>query len=605
MSKLMDARIGMRLPAMIIALMLGLSIVLSAFAIQRLATVLEAQTREQTSVLLEEYSNSIERWIDGLSRDLVGAASSPSTVEALNALASSRKMIGENPNAELRRLYIDENPHEPDERHLLASADGDGFYHSVHARNHDQFLSMHEVMGYYDIYLIDADGNVIYSVFKQDDFGTSLAEGAYSQTALADAFREAVSSPKGYVAQTDFAQYAPNGGSAAGFLATPVYRSGDNLIGVLAVQVPRSRLSSYVRVADYLREHGDVYVVGSDGYSRTASLRAESFGVLEPVSSLSGDGTVGARVDQTAVILTQDVSLGIPGWTLVAELDQSYFQDQLWRFGLGFLILASASILLSSFAGVAIARSVTRPLARFATAMTHVSQSEFDKEIPGRERSDELGELSRTLEAFRDQLLENATAEAGREASREEQIRVVSTLAEHLRRLADGDLDAEITERFADDYEALRCDFNSTLMTLDELIRSVVENAEEIKARAEEISDSSSDLSRRTENQAATLEETAAAMDQLTSSVQSAADGVVEVETVVASARRDAEDSGAIVRDAVSAMSEIKKSSDEISQIIGVIDDIAFQTNLLALNAGVEAARAGEAVNQTGFIGEV
>ena len=91
------------------------------------------------------------------------------------------------------------------------------------------------------------------------------------------------------------------------------------------------------------------------------------------------------------------------------------------------------------------------------------------------------------------------------------------------------------------------------------------------------------------------MEETAAALDQLTASVREAAESASEVENVVTKARKDAEESGVIVSEAVDAMSMIRKSSNEISQIIGVIDDIAFQTNLLSLNAGVEAARAGEA----------
>ncbi|MBL3567524.1 hypothetical protein JMM59_21340, partial [Rhodovulum sulfidophilum] len=163
------------------------------------------------------------------------------------------------------------------------------------------------------------------------------------------------------------------------------------------------------------------------------------------------------------------------------------------------------------------------------------------------------------------------------------------------RSLSEGDLTSTIDTKFADDYEQLRQDFNATVETLNALMGEIVENATEITTRAEEISGASDDLSRRTENQAATLEQTAAAMDEMTASVRAAAEGAAKVEDVVREARGNAEQSGLVVREAIGAMSEIKKSSDGINQIIGVIDDIAFQTNLLALNAGVEAARAGEA----------
>jgi methyl-accepting chemotaxis protein len=106
---------------------------------------------------------------------------------------------------------------------------------------------------------------------------------------------------------------------------------------------------------------------------------------------------------------------------------------------------------------------------------------------------------------------------------------------------------------------------------------------------------SSNDLSKRTEQQAASLEQTAAALDQITATVKKTADGAIQARSAVATAKADAENSGVVVGQAVTAMGEIEQSSRKISSIIGVIDEIAFQTNLLALNAGVEAARAGDA----------
>lgn len=176
-----------------------------------------------------------------------------------------------------------------------------------------------------------------------------------------------------------------------------------------------------------------------------------------------------------------------------------------------------------------------------------------------------------------------------------DQKRVVETLATGLSRLSGGDLTARLDAAFPADYEKLRADFNTAMAQLEDAMSIIAANASGIQTGASEISQASDDLSRRTEQQAATLEETAAALDEITATVSKTADNAAQANEVVASARTDAERSGEVVRSAVEAMGQIESSAQQISQIIGVIDEIAFQTNLLALNAGVEAARAGDA----------
>ncbi len=186
-------------------------------------------------------------------------------------------------------------------------------------------------------------------------------------------------------------------------------------------------------------------------------------------------------------------------------------------------------------------------------------------------------------------------SEKDRQELQQAQDSVVDALRVGLSALSEGDLTTEIKAEFAQGYDQLRIDFNLAVNRMNEALGGVAENAEAIRGEATEITDASEDLSRRTESQAATLEETAAALDQLTGSVRDAAKSAIKAQGVVDQARAKAESGGKIVMEAVGAMGEIETSSNQISRIIGVIEDIAFQTNLLALNAGVEAARAGDA----------
>ncbi|MBN8933279.1 MAG: methyl-accepting chemotaxis protein, partial [Rhizobium pusense] len=158
-----------------------------------------------------------------------------------------------------------------------------------------------------------------------------------------------------------------------------------------------------------------------------------------------------------------------------------------------------------------------------------------------------------------------------------------------------GNVAYRIDGAFAEHLDSVRRDFNAAAEKLETALARVAENARGIDAGASEIKSAADDLAKRTEQQAAALEETAAALEEITITVRNSTSRAQEAGQLVGRAKTGAEQSGEIVRRAVAAMQAIEKSSAEINNIIGVIDEIAFQTNLLALNAGVEAARAGEA----------
>ena len=271
------------------------------------------------------------------------------------------------------------------------------------------------------------------------------------------------------------------------------------------------------------------------------------------------------------------------------------------------------AVLIAVGLGWLLTSMIAAPVSAMTGAMRKLAQGDFTVPIPAMGRQDEVGQMAQAVSVFKEAgieklRLEGQTAEqrkaveeerarneAARAAAAQEQAEVVRGLAEGLDRLSQGDLTYRIDRAFPADYAKLKSDFNAAMGQLQDAMVVVVTNVGGIRNGAGEISHAADDLSRRTEQQAASLEETAAALDEITATVNRTASGAKSCAQVVLAARGDADTSGDVVRQAVAAMSEIEKSAQQISQIIGVIDEIAFQTNLLALNAGVEAARAGDA----------
>ena len=184
---------------------------------------------------------------------------------------------------------------------------------------------------------------------------------------------------------------------------------------------------------------------------------------------------------------------------------------------------------------------------------------------------------------------------AERQAADQRQAAAVAAVGQALARLAAGDLSARVEGELSPEFLSLKADFDQAAAALAGAIKAVERATSGIRSGADDIAHAADDLAQRTEQQAATLEQTAAAVEQLTATVDRTAKSARAVSAQVGEAAADAQRSGAIVTRAAEAMTQIETSSAKVSQILGVIDEIAFQTNLLALNAGVEAARAGDA----------
>jgi methyl-accepting chemotaxis protein len=303
-------------------------------------------------------------------------------------------------------------------------------------------------------------------------------------------------------------------------------------------------------------------------------------------------------------------------WSLWADVPNSaFFKRPDVQAARTFEIGAYAVVILLTLVAMLVIWLVDRNarlVGRATTALTRLAEGDESYSLPGAGLSGPAAGLARAFAKFRDALLEKrrneARAEADRQVADAERIRsdqerakalaaaalVVGSISEGLKSLSGGDLMFRLRTELPEGYENLRTDFNAAMEQVADLVRKIVTITESINSGSNEIARGADDLSKRTVQQAGSLEQSAGSLEKLTTTVRRTAESAMKVSLVIARTKADAQQSGEIVRKATGAMANIERSSNEISQIIGVIDEIAFQTNLLALNAGVEAARAGD-----------
>lgn len=422
MRKLFNAiRIGTKLPLVIAAMMITAIVATSTVSFIHERTTILADAEERMIAVNRLQARFVEEFFATLDRDLTLRAESQLVVTAIQEFSEAFAAYSD-PQTSLQRTYIEDNPHPNGEKdQLVFSGNGDA-YDRLHRKYHPDFDALQDTNGYYDVFLFDTDGNLIYSVFKELDYATNMNTGEWRESGLATVFKAAMASnADSPTVFDDFKPYAPSYGAPAAFFARPVFDANGTRIGVLAYQAPIDAINAAVNAADGLGETGEALLVGPDFFMRNDSPRSEDNDIL--VTRLENSAITTALSAETGFTEFTD-SWGTPvfasfgpldlfgaHWAVVVTQSRSELLAPLQAALMEILKVAGISIALALAVAFFVARGLSRALVGLNTAVQQISAKEFDIVVPARDRGDEIGQIAHAIEDFRVNL-KNAAAAA-------------------------------------------------------------------------------------------------------------------------------------------------------------------------------------------------
>jgi methyl-accepting chemotaxis protein len=445
----------------------------------------------------------------------------------------------------LQDCYIVSNPNPVGSKHKLDALNIDTAFDRAHAQHHPRLRGVLETFGYYDVFLINREGLIVYTVFKETDFISSVVQGCYAESNLSKLVR-ATLARKGDAALAagaeacDFAAYTASYGAAAGFVAAPIVEAGE-VVGAIAVQIPIDQLDARCCMSDGLGESGEVVLVGNDGKNRS-NLRlsktatagsASAFATIaqQGIAGETGFTTLSTEGRAQMTVFQPFDYLGQP-WAMVGVIDEAEVLAPIHTLAFWIACVACGAVAFVALMAIPMARSISHRAKACLSA---------------------------------------------------------------LETLGAGELAPQLVLHGNDEFAAVSVQVNALAAQLNTSITGVRAGAQRLDNEVNSLASSSEALSSVSNEQAASIEEMSASITELRQQTELTSHESAGALKTSSAGAADAITAQRAVGGLEGAMDDIDKAAREIGQIVRVIDAIAFQTNLLALNAAVEAARAGEA----------
>ena len=528
-----------------------------------------------------ELSNSTKEYLESIKQDLVLNADSAHVRAAIRDFDSGYKALGAEPVTQLQKIYIDENPNKLGEKDKMDMANDGSLYSMVHAKYHPWFHKVQQTREYYDVFLMNKEGDIVYTVFKERDFATNAVNGEWKDSDIGNAFRDVKANPqKDFVKFYDFAEYAPSNNVPASFISSPVLDEQGEFMGALVYQMPAGKINDIFKDTDTAGKTSAIYLVGEDHLMRTnmrfeeepttLKEKIEEEGVELALSGKSGSMVaVDQHTQKDAITTYSPFEFEGVKWAMIGEVSMEEGLEAYYELKKVSIIASLSILFIIAIISLWYSRRLTNPIRCMVGAMKELAEGNNVVAVPSLDRHDELGDMAKAVQVFKENALEMERMESE---------------AEKAKVRAEQDKKATMN-KLADDFDART---SAVIMSLTAAASQMQQTAEKMNDASDRTSEISSAVAAAATEADANVQTVAAATEELTASAQEIAQQINRVATMSSNASTEAQNTSVEVKN-------LQEMALSIGGVVGAIKEIAEQTNLLALNATIEAARAGEA----------